>query len=162
MNYPKIQKILNLRRKQLKENSIFNFIKPEYLLASKAKLPLASTIPELVKSLVSMRKGKVLQLTGEWQRTEELYNNVIRLARMLGHQVFLADAIVHKARVLIDMGKYNAAFKLFEDALCLYHKAGLKHGITEVYGHMGAIYYYMGDFKNTVLCSRSSSTWLPV
>ncbi len=93
-----------------------------------------------------LKKGKILELIGQWDQCEEAYKYALQLAKMTRDAMLLGLANNRMGRVLMLKGQYKASMEYLQTSARLFESIDDKEGISEVYGNIGNLYFRQGAY----------------
>jgi predicted ATPase/class 3 adenylate cyclase len=94
-----------------------------------------------------LKKGKILELIGQWDQCEEAYAYALKLAKMTRDAMHLGKANNRMGRVLMLKGQYRKSMDYLQTAARLFESIDDKEGISEVYGNIGNLYFRQGAYE---------------
>ncbi|MFH1313985.1 MAG: CHAT domain-containing tetratricopeptide repeat protein [Candidatus Eisenbacteria bacterium] len=119
---------------------------------------LGSDHPVVVQSLINL--GSALYKQGKYRRAEQLY---LQSLDTLNKSVPADDPLqvlcrVNLANTYRDQGRYAEAYPLYEYALHVHERTGTTRSreVSEIYLHMGILYYYLGLYSEAVAAVRNA------
>lgn len=93
-----------------------------------------------------LKKGSVLEQTGDWQACREVYEQALELARKIDDISLLAAANNSMGRLLMLKGTYFEANVYLQAAAGLFEFQDEQEGIARVYGDLGNLYFRQGKY----------------
>lgn len=93
-----------------------------------------------------LKKGRVLELIGQWEACEAAYTEALGLAKTLRDVLLLGRANNSLGHLLMLKGNYNEAKKHLRTAARLFESIDDKPGIAKVYGNLGNLYFRQGQY----------------
>ncbi len=94
-----------------------------------------------------LKKGKILELIGQWDQCEEAYKYALKLAKVTRDAMHLGKANNRMGRVLMLKGQYRKSMDYLQTAARLFESIDDKEGISEVYGNIGNLYFRQGAYE---------------
>ncbi len=94
-----------------------------------------------------LKKGKILELIGQWDKCEQAYQYALRLAKMSRDALHLGKANNRMGRVLMLKGQYKESMEYLQTAARLFESIDNKEGISEAYGNIGNLYFRQGAYE---------------
>lgn len=94
-----------------------------------------------------LKKGKVLELVGEWDVCRAVYNDALHLAQRLDDHIMLGRANNNLGYLLMLQGLYKEARQYLEIAAVNFEEASDEVGIAKVYGDLGNLYFRQGSYE---------------
>lgn len=94
-----------------------------------------------------LKKGKVLELIGQWDICRAVYNDALHLAQRLDDQIFLGRANNNLGFLLMLQGRYKEARQYLEIAAVNFEEASDEIGISKVYGDLGNLHFRQGNYE---------------
>jgi class 3 adenylate cyclase/Tfp pilus assembly protein PilF len=108
----------------------------------------------LIKTL--LKKGSVLQLIGEWEECETVFQEALTLAKKFEDNLLLGRAHNNLGRLLILKGSYKSAKEKLDAAHELFSKTVHKHGLIISLGELGNWHFRQGKYKKAQAFFSSS------
>ena len=93
-----------------------------------------------------LKKGKVLELIGEWGQSEASYQEALRLAKLDRDALLLGEAHNRLGNVMLLKGAYLEGKKFLLAAEHLFKSIDDKNGIADVKGNLGNLYFRQGKY----------------
>lgn len=93
-----------------------------------------------------LKKGKVLELIGQWDDCQGAYEKALRLAKKSRDVVLLGRANNSLGRLLLFKGDYLNAMGYLQTAAGLFESIEDQEGIAKVYGNLGNLYFRQGKY----------------
>ena len=93
-----------------------------------------------------LKKGRVLEQTGDWELCIEIYEKALELARKIDDIHLLATANNSMGRLLMLKGAYFEANVYMQAAAGLHEFQDDQPGIAGVYGNLGNLYFRQGKY----------------
>ncbi|MCB0594567.1 MAG: tetratricopeptide repeat protein [Phaeodactylibacter sp.] len=93
-----------------------------------------------------LKKGKVLELIGQWDECEQAYGRALKLAKQSRDVVLLGQANNSMGRLLMLKGDYPRAMGILQTAAGLFESIDDKVGIAKTYGNLGNLYFRQGQY----------------
>lgn len=93
-----------------------------------------------------LKKGKVLELIGQWDDCQGAYEKALRLAKKSRDVVVLGRANNSLGRLLLLKGDYLNAMGYLQTAAGLFESIEDQEGIAKVYGNLGNLYFRQGKY----------------
>lgn len=113
-------------------------------------------VPEGERADLLLRLGKVLELTGGWQRAEEVEREALALAERLGDARSRAWCEAALAEVARKQGRYDEALALLGSAAEAFGQAGDDAGLGQVHHLAGTLAAQQGDYEKAVASYEES------
>ncbi|MCC7430065.1 tetratricopeptide repeat protein [bacterium] len=95
---------------------------------------------------ILVKIGKILQLTGDWKKSEEILNQALELALRIEDKLLEGRAKLSLGWTFYLKNDFDKAIKLFENALEIFEKLNDKGGIAASLGNIGIITYLRSDY----------------
>ncbi|MEM9820297.1 MAG: tetratricopeptide repeat protein [Bacteroidota bacterium] len=112
------------------------------------------TLIEQVKVL--LKKGSVMELIGEWDACEAVYERALGLAREIKDEKFQGRASLNLGRLLMLRGNYRFAKRHMELALTYFQRLDDEEGIYQTFGNLGNLFFRQGHYEEaTAYFTRS-------
>jgi predicted ATPase/class 3 adenylate cyclase len=105
-----------------------------------------------------LKKGQVLEQTGDWEACREVYEQALNLARKVDDIKLLATANNSMGRLLMLKGTYFEANVYMQAAAGLYDFQHDQGGIARVYGDLGNLYFRQGKYDQALSFFEKSIT----
>lgn len=99
-----------------------------------------------IQTLLS--KGKVLELTGEWDEANTSYHSALKLSRELGDKQLLGRANNSLGHLLLLQGEYKDARLYLEVSASFFEALDDRFGIAKVYGDLGNLFFRQGNYDS--------------
>jgi tetratricopeptide (TPR) repeat protein len=96
---------------------------------------------------VLLRKGRVLELVGQWQTCEEVYQEAVAIASDLNEPLVQGRAFNAIGHLYMLQGRYKEARKQLEKAASVFESMEDEFGISKVYGDLGNLFFRQGDYE---------------
>lgn len=93
-----------------------------------------------------LKKGKVLEMIGEWDDCQTAYEKALRLGKKSRDVVLLGQANNSLGRLLLLKGDYLNAMGYLQTAAGLFESIEDKEGIAKVYGNLGNLHFRQGKY----------------
>jgi len=93
-----------------------------------------------------LKKGKVLELIGQWDECEQAYERALKLAKQSRDVVLLGQANNSLGQLLMLKGEYRKAMAILQTAAGLFESIDDKVGIARTYGNLGNLYFRQGEY----------------
>lgn len=110
-----------------------------------SKLEQQALIIQKIKTL--LKKGRVLELIGEWDASMEAYQNALDLAKKDRDALLLGQAHNRIGSVLLLKGKYQDGKRYLNAAEQLFKSIDDHAGIADVRGNLGNLHLRQGNYK---------------
>lgn len=94
-----------------------------------------------------LKKGKVLELIGQWDECEHAYEQALKLAKKSRDVLLLGQANNSLGHLLLLKGEYFNAMRFLQTAAGLFESIDDKVGIAKVYGNLGDLHFRQGEYK---------------
>ncbi len=95
-----------------------------------------------------LKKGKVLEIIGQWDESQATYEKALELAKQSRDVVMLGRANNNLGHLLLLKGDYPEAGKYLRNALGLFASIEQKEDIIKVYGHLGNLNFRQGLYED--------------
>ena len=95
-----------------------------------------------------LKKGKVLELIGEWEACSTIYNKALSIAQELKDKLLLGRANNCLGHLLMLQGAYRDARLYLEIAATFFEAISDLFGKSKVYGDLGNLYFRQGDYES--------------
>lgn len=93
-----------------------------------------------------LKKGKILELIGQWENCKITYETALQLAKKSRDALLLGQANDSLGRVLMLKGDYQEAIGYLQRAARLFESIEDKQGIATVFGNIGNLYFRQGNY----------------
>ena len=93
-----------------------------------------------------LKKGKVLELIGNWEAGQEAYEKALFLSKKSRDVLLLGQANNSLGHLLLLKGEYQQASKYFHTAAGLFESIEDEQGKARVYGNLGKLYFRQGNY----------------
>ncbi|MCB9296343.1 MAG: tetratricopeptide repeat protein [Lewinellaceae bacterium] len=93
-----------------------------------------------------LKKGKVLELIGQWDDCEQAYTRALKLAKQSRDVLLLGQANNSLGSLLMLKGDYPKAMGILQTAAGLFESIDDKVGIARTYGSLGKLYFRQGQY----------------
>ncbi|HFA48976.1 MAG TPA: tetratricopeptide repeat protein [Bacteroidetes bacterium] len=100
---------------------------------------------------IFIKKGSILEMTGEWEQAEELYKNALALVRKTDNSNLLGETNSHLGYLLMMKGDYEQADAYLETAAAFFGAIHDNRGTSKVYGNLGTLYFRQGKYEDAKL-----------
>ncbi|MEO1257931.1 MAG: tetratricopeptide repeat protein [Bacteroidota bacterium] len=100
---------------------------------------------------ILLKKGNILELTGEWEEAEKLYRDALALARRTEDSGLLGSANNQLGYLLMLKGNYEEADSFLETAAAFFGSLHDNRGTSKVYGNLGTLYFRQGKYEDAKL-----------
>ena len=97
-----------------------------------------------------LKLGKVVELVGDWQRAEEVEEEALKVAEMLGDERARAWCETALAEVARRQGRYDEALELLHAAARAFESVGDDGGVAQVRHLMGTLRAQQGEYPQAV------------
>jgi tetratricopeptide (TPR) repeat protein/class 3 adenylate cyclase len=94
-----------------------------------------------------LKKGKILELIGQWDECQETFEKALQLAKKSRDVLLLGRANNSLGRLLMLKGDYTKAMTYLQIAAGLFESIDDKPGIANVYGNLGNLNFRRGDYE---------------
>ena len=94
-----------------------------------------------------LKKGKVLEIIGNWEQGKLAYEEALKLAKRSRDIVMLGRANNHLGHLLMLRGEYPQASSYLQTALGLFDSIDEQNDIIKVYGDLGNINFRQGHYE---------------
>ena len=103
---------------------------------------------EITHIETNLKKGKVLEIIGQWEESELAYQNALDLAKKSRDVVMLGKANNRMGHLQMLRGNYVDAGRHFQKAISLFESVDDEQsGIISVYGDMGNLNFRQGNYE---------------
>lgn len=99
-----------------------------------------------VQTLLS--KGKVLEMTGEWDEANTAYHRALKLSQKLDEKHLLGRANNSLGHLLLLQGEYKDARFYLELSASFFETLHDRFGIAKVYGDLGNLFFRQGNYDS--------------
>ena len=99
---------------------------------------------ERIQALLS--KGAILQLVGQWEEAELLYEEAEQIAIRQKDSEHLAHAAYNQGNLNMLQGDYNKATEQLQRAAFVYKALDHSYGMAKTDGALGDLYFRQGDY----------------
>jgi tetratricopeptide (TPR) repeat protein len=93
-----------------------------------------------------LKKGKVLELIGNWEAGQEAFEKALKLSKKSRDVLLLGQANNSLGHLLLLKGDYPKASKYFHTAAGLFESIENEPGKAKVYGNLGKLYFRQGEY----------------
>ncbi len=100
---------------------------------------------------IYLKKGSILEMTGEWEEAEKLYKKALELARKTENSNLLGNANNQLGYLLMLKGNYDEADSFLETAAAFFGSIHDNRGTSNVYGNLGTLYFRQGKYEDAKL-----------
>ena len=97
-----------------------------------------------------LRKAEVLDLTGQWERSEAAYRCNLAITVKFNRPDLLAESHNLLGRVLRNRGEYDLARAELGKALTLFRGLNNQRGVSSVKSNLGAIFWSQGNYAKAM------------
>lgn len=94
-----------------------------------------------------LKKGKILELIGEWEECQQAYEKALTLAKRSRDVLLIGQTNNNLAHLLMLKGDYPKAMNYLQIAAGLFESVEDKVGIAKVYGDLGNLYFRQGKYE---------------
>ena len=94
-----------------------------------------------------LKRGKVLELIGQWDECEQAYVKALQLAKESRDVLMLGQANDSLGLLLLLKGDYQNAKDYLQKAAQLFDSIEDQTGIANVYGNLGNLYFRQGQYN---------------
>ncbi len=116
----------------------------EYYERLLQKLSRQTDVADEIRTL--LKKGRVLELIGDWEACEKAYTKALQSAKKSRDVLLLGQANNSLGRLLMLKGDYNAAMTYLQIAAGLFESVEDTVGIAKVYGDLGNLNFRQGQY----------------
>jgi tetratricopeptide (TPR) repeat protein len=102
---------------------------------------------EVEEFKVLLKKGKVLELIGEWEECLKIYNKALAIAQEQSDKLLLGRSNNALGHLLLLQGAYKDARLYLELAARFFEDIRDQYGISKVYGDLGNLYFRQGEYE---------------
>lgn len=99
---------------------------------------------------ISLKVADIMQLIGEWEKTEKLYRELLKSSEKFEDEIYLAKIKIMFAEHLDRISDYQPALKYALDAVKVFEKYQAKQDYARASGILGHIYWSMGNFPKAL------------
>lgn len=110
-----------------------------------AKLGEQVALAQKVKTL--LKKGRILELIGKWDLSEDTYQKALELAKKDRDALLLGQAHNRMGSVLLLKGEYQEGKRYLNAAEQLFESIDDTAGIADVRGNLGNLYFRLGEYE---------------
>lgn len=103
-----------------------------------------------------LKRGKLLQLIGNWQESEEAFRRSLELAKSSRDVVMIGEANNHLGHLLLLRGNYDKAAAFLHMAAGMFESIDDKIGFAKVNGHLGNLHLRLGEYPEAQECFERS------
>ena len=100
---------------------------------------------------IFLKKGSILEMTGDWEQAEVLYKKALSLARKTENSALLGNANNQLGHLLMLKGNYDEADSFLETAAAFFGSNHDNRGTSNVYGNLGTLYFRQGKYEDAKL-----------
>lgn len=100
---------------------------------------------------ILLKKGSILELTGQWDKAEELFQKALELARSTEDNNLLGNANNQLGYLLMLKGNYEDADTFLETSAAFFGSIHDNRGTSKVYGNLGTLYFRQGKYEDAKL-----------
>jgi tetratricopeptide (TPR) repeat protein/class 3 adenylate cyclase len=93
-----------------------------------------------------LKKGKVLELIGQWDECEQAYQRALKLAKQSRDVLLLGQANNNLGRLLLLRGDYGGADRFLKAASSLFESIDDQAGKAKAYGELGNLCFRQGQY----------------
>ena len=111
----------------------------------------SATNKNVQQTEILLKKGSILEMTGEWDKAEELYRKALALARKTENSGLLGNANNQLGHLLMLKGNYEQADSFLETAAAFFGSNHDNRGTSNVYGNLGTLYFRQGKYEDAKL-----------
>ena len=104
------------------------------------------------KEEILCARGKILEVTGEWNEAEKIFREVLKLSLRLRDTKRVANAYLYRGIIASCKGDFRGSLKFLFRSLELYERIRDAHGVSKVAGHMGYIYLSVSELDRSIEC----------
>lgn len=99
------------------------------------------------QSKTRMKKGKILELIGNWEESEVTLGEALEMAKSTRDVLLIGQAYNNLGHLLMLKGKYMEAKSNLQTAAGLFESIEDKAGTSKVYGDLGNLFFRQGDYE---------------
>lgn len=103
-----------------------------------------------------LKRGKLLQLIGNWQESEEAFRRALQLAKSSRDVVMIGESNNHLGHLLLLRGEYDQAAHYLKIAAGLFESVDDRKGYAMVNGHLGNLHLRLGEYPEAKECFQRS------
>lgn len=103
-----------------------------------------------------IKRGKLLQLIGNWQESEDAFRRSLELAKSSRDVVMIGEANNHLGHLLLLRGEYDKANAYLNTAAGLFESVDDRIGFAKVNGHLGNLHLRLGEYPAAQECFERS------
>lgn len=100
---------------------------------------------------IFLKKGSILEMTGNWEQAEKLYRKALELARKTENGNLLGNANNQLGYLMMLKGNYDEADSFLETAAAFFGALHDNRGTSNVYGNLGTLYFRQGKYEDAKL-----------
>ncbi len=100
---------------------------------------------------ILLKKGSILEMTGNWDEAEELYRRALALARKQEDSSLLGETNNQLGHLLMMKGSYDEADSFLETAAAFFGSIRDNRGTSNVNGNLGTLYFRQGKYEDAKL-----------
>jgi len=94
-----------------------------------------------------LKRGKILELIGQWDECKAAYLKALRLAKKTRDALLLGHANNAMGRLMLLKGNYTNAMNYLQTAARLFESIENRDGIARVSGNLGNLYFRQGQYE---------------
>lgn len=102
------------------------------------------------------KRGKLLELVGNWDEAEEAFSKALQLAKSSRDVVMIGESNTNLGYLSLLKGEYEKAFHYLSIASGLFESVDYKIGFAKVNGHLGNLHLRRGEYKDAKACFERS------
>ena len=103
-----------------------------------------------------LKRGKLLQLIGNWQESEDAFRRALQLAKSSRDVVMIGESNNHLGHLLLLRGEYDQAAHYLKIAAGLFESIDDRTGFAKVNGHLGNLHLRLGEYPAAKECFQKS------
>lgn len=100
---------------------------------------------------ILLKKGSILELTGDWEEAGKLYEQALAFARQTENSNLLGNANNQLGYLLMLKGNYDEADSYLETSAAFFGSIHDNKGTSKVYGNLGTLYFRQGKYEDAKL-----------
>lgn len=103
-----------------------------------------------------LKRGKLLELIGNWEESEKAFKKALRLAKKDRDIVMLGESNNLLGHVLMLRGEHAKALKYLNIAVGLFESIDDNKGYAKVHGNLGNLHLRQGEYLSAKECFQNS------
>ena len=103
-----------------------------------------------------LKRGKLLQLIGNWQESEDAFRRALQLAKSSRDVVMIGESNTSLGHLLLLRGEYEEAAHYLKIAAGLFESVDDRTGFAKVKGHLGNLHLRLGEYPAAKNCFQDS------